>query len=102
MRVARTFAVAAAILLVSAVALGTLAGDGMTLGGGLLAADFQLAAMERFVRLHMSGWLWDHPLKALLGRPVWLLPAAFGIIFAGASATAASQGNAMNSRHRRS
>ena len=103
MRLAKIFAVLAAVCLVGAVALGTLEPDDLSLGDGLLAFDQgRLAAFERFVRLHFSGWLWDHPMKALLVRPIWLIPACAGLVLAGASASAASRGNALNSRRRRS
>ena len=103
MKLAKTFAVLAAICLVGAVALGTLGPDDLSLGDGLLAFDnLRLAAFERFVRLHLSDWIWDRPIRALLVRPIWLLPACIGLVFAGASASAASRGNALNSRRRRS
>ncbi len=103
MKIAKTLAVLAAMLLVGAVAIGTLGPEDMTLGEGLAALDqFRLAAAERFVRAHMSAWLWEHPLKAVLARPLWLLPAAFGLILAGGSATAATTERAPNSRRRRS
>jgi hypothetical protein len=103
MKLAKVFAVLAAVFLVGAVALATLGPDDMSLGEGILAIDkLRLATVERFVRLHLSSWIWDHPMKALLERPLWLLPAAFGLILIGAAATAATSGNALNSRRRRS
>ncbi len=103
MKLAKTFAVLAAVFLVGAVAIAALGPDDLSLGDGLAAIDqFRLAALERFVRTHLSGWIWDHPVKGLLMRPIWLLPAAFGLIFAGASATAVTSSNALNSRRRRS
>ena len=41
-------------------------------------------------------------MTALVARPFWLLPAALGLICAGAAATAASGPAANNSRRRRS
>jgi hypothetical protein len=103
MKVAKTFAVLAAICLVGAIAVATLGPEDMTLGEGIAAMDiFQLASVEKFVRVHVSGWIWDHPFKALLDRPLWLLPASIGLLLAGACATAATSGNALNSRRRRS
>jgi hypothetical protein len=103
MKIAKTLAVLAAVFLVGAVAIGTLGPEDMTLAEGLAALDqIRLAAAERFVRVHMSVWLWEHPLKALLGRPLWLLPTAVGLILAGASATVATTERAPNSRRRRS
>ncbi len=104
MKLAKTFAVLAAVFLVGAVAIATLGPEDMTLGDGLGALDrLRLAGVERFIRLHFSDWIWDHPLKALLMRPIWLVPASLGIILAGASATAANSGGTrLNSRRRRS
>jgi hypothetical protein len=103
MKWAKIFAVLAAVCLVGAVAVATLGPEDMTLGDGLGAlGQSRLAGVERFVRLHLSDWIWDHPLKALLMRPIWLMPASLGIILAGASATAANSGTPLNSRRRRS
>jgi hypothetical protein len=103
MRLAKILAVLAAVCLVGAVAVATLGPVDMTLGDGLGALDrLRLEGVERFVRLHLSNWIWDRPLKALLMRPIWLVPASLGIILAGASATAASGGTPLNSRRRRS
>jgi hypothetical protein len=103
MKIAKTLAVLAAMFLVGAVAIGTLGPEDMTLGEGLAALDqLWLAATEHFVRVHMSAWLWEHPLKAVLARPLWLLPAAIGLILVGGSATAATTERAPNSRRRRS
>ncbi len=104
MKLAKILAVLAAVCLVGAVAVATLGPEDMTLGDGLGALDrLRLDGVERFVRLHLSNWIWDHPLKALLMRPIWLVPASLGIILAGASATAANSGGTpLNSRRRRS
>ncbi len=103
MKTAKALAVVAALFFIAAVALGTLVPGDLSLGEGLASFDkFHLAATERFVRLHLSAWLWDHPLKALLVRPLWLVPAALGLILAGGSATAATSNRAPSSRRRRS
>lgn len=103
MRTAKIFAVSAAVLLVCAVAVGTLGPDNMSLGEGIASLDkISLADVERYVRDHFSAWLWDHPVKALLGRPLWLIPASISLICAGAAATAATNRGALNSRRRRS
>lgn len=103
MRLAKIFAVLAAVFLVGAVAIATLGSPDLSLGEALTTIDAaRLAATERFVRLHLSAWMWDRPVKALFARPVWMVPAALGLIFAGAAFTAANNGNALKSRHRRS
>ncbi len=100
---AKILAVLAAILLVGSVALATLGPPYMTLSEGIRAIDgVRLAAMEHYVRTHLSSWLWVHPLTALLTRPIWLLPASLGLICAGASATAATRPSTSPTRRRRS
>ena len=103
MRIAKTLAVLAAMLLVGAVAIGTLGPGDITLGEAITALNkMQPAAIEAYVRTHLSAWLWDHPIKALLGRPLWLIPTAFSLICAGGAASAASSVSSLNSRRRRS
>ena len=100
---ARVLAILSAVLLVGAVAVATLGPQDMTLGQGLFAMDHAgVLAAEAFTRAHLSGWLWDHPVMALIARPVWLIPAALGLICAGGAMTAASGGSAAASRRRRS
>ncbi len=103
MKVAKVLAVLAAILLVGAVALGTLGPPDMTLGQGLAVLDHvRMASVEHYVRTHLSNWLWNHPLTALLARPLWLMPAALGLVCGGAAATAATMPSASTTRRRRS
>ncbi len=103
MMVAKVLAVLAAILLVGAIAVATLGPPDMTLGEGMRAIDaLRLSVMEHYVRTHLSNWVWDRPLTALLVRPIWLLPAALGLICAGASATAATRPSTSTTRRRRS
>ena len=103
MKTAKIFAVLAAVLLVGAVAIATLGPEDMTLGEGIGAVDrLRLDAIEQFVRGHLSNWAWEHPLKALLGRPLWLLPASLGLLLVGVAATAANSVGGLKSRRRRS
>ncbi len=103
MKVAKTLAVLAAVLLVGAVAIATLGPPDMTFGEGLAALDHvRLAAVERYFRIHLSAWVWEHPLSALFARPLWLMPAALGLVCAGAAATAATMPSATTTRRRRS
>ena len=100
---AKVLAVLSAVLLVGSVAVGTLGPQDLTLGDALIAADqIRIAAVEHWFRTNVSAWLWDHPAAALLARPLWLLPAALGLLLAGGAMTAASSQNAPNSRRRRS
>ncbi len=103
MMLAKVFAVVAAVMLVGAVAAGTLGPQDMSLGEALTSVDhLKVTAVEAWIRLHLSGWLWDHPMRAIMERPVWLLPAAAGLLFAGGAMTAASMQKAPTSRRRRS
>ena len=103
MMVAKILAVLAAILLVAAVALGTLLPPDMSLGEALDGMSrLQLSAAETFVRSHLSDWVWDKPLTAVLTRPLWLLPTCLGLVCAGAAMTAASRHKAAPSRRRQS
>ena len=100
---AKIFAVLSAVMLVGAVAVGTLGPPDMTLAEALARLDHDgFLAAEAYVRLHVSNWLWDVPATALLVRPVWLLPAAAGLLLAGGALTAMQSQKAPNSRRRRS
>jgi hypothetical protein len=102
MMLSKVFAVIAAMLLVGAVAAGTLAPPDMSLGEALTSLDnLRITAVEAYVRAHISAWLWDYPVRAFMERPVWLLPAAAGLLFAGGSMTAASMQKAPTSSRRR-
>ena len=75
----------------------------MSLGEALAALDhIKVAAVEAWIRGHLSAWLWEHPFRAMMDRPIWLLPAAAGLLFAGGAMTAASAQKAPTSRRRRS
>lgn len=103
MMLAKVLAVGAAIFLVAAVATGTLGPAGTSLGDALSSLDhLRVTAVEAWIRTHLSAWLWDHPVRALLERPVWLLPTAAGLLLAGGATTAASRQKAPTSRRRRS
>ena len=100
---AKVLAVIAAVMFVGAVAAGTLGPPDMSLGEALASLDhLRVTAVEAYVRMHLSAWLWDHPVRAVMERPVWLLPACAGLLFAGGSMTAASLQKAPTSRRRRS
>ena len=101
--VAKILAVLSAVLLVGAIAVATLGPQDLSLGEALNTVDhLRFAAVEGFVRSHLSAWFWEHPVTSLLVRPPWLLPAALGVLLAGAAMTTASSQKAPNSRRRRS
>lgn len=94
----RIFAVFAAMFLVGAVALGLLTPRNMTLGQALLVLD---PDMLPWLKAHAAPWMWESLEVPLLIRPVWLSPAALGLVFAGAAATFNS-GWSSSSRRKRS
>lgn len=94
----RVFAVLAALLLVSAVAIATLTPQGLTLGQGLLMLD---RGWPGWLKASTAGWMWEWIELPVLMRPLWLVPASLGLICAGMSATL-NIGNASPSRRRRS
>lgn len=94
----RIFAVFAAGLLVAAFALATLAPDGLNLAEGIASLDHDWLV---WLSQNTGGWIWQWVVRPLLVRPVWLLPAAFGVICGGAALTFSS-GPPSRTRRRRS
>lgn len=102
MTVPRILAVLAAALLVGAVALATIGPPDLPLGQVLLMLDHGATdAAHAFVGRHVSEWAWSNLAMPVLIRPAWLVPAAFGLIAAGASASLAGRKPA-GRPHRRS
>ena len=94
----RVLATFAALFLVTAVAIASLTPLGMTLGQGLMLLDGGwLAWMQK----HSASWVWTAIELPFLLRPLWLIPAAIGLICAGAAATL-NFGKASPSRRKRS
>ncbi len=95
---ARLFAVMAAVLLVASVALGALLPPGTNLAQAML--DMNEGSVKAFQGMN-PRWTWDWLCVPLLARPVWLIPAALGLICAGFAATF-NLGQASSSRRKRS
>ena len=95
---ARVFTVLAAAFLVGAVALGSLMPVGTSLEQGLVMAD--RGAVD-WIRASSARWLWDWIEAPFLVRPLWMVPAALGIVCAGAAASV-NLGRASPSRRKRS
>lgn len=95
----RIFAVFAAALLVAAFALAALAPDGLDLGQGIALVNRGWLA---WLNGHAAaaGWIWDWVEKPLLIRPVWLPPAASGLVCLGAALTLSSGPQGRSRRHR--
>jgi len=95
---ARVFAVLAAAFLVVAVGIAALLPLGLTLTRGLLMIDEGVVA---WLQQHSLPWAWNWLLLPFLQRPLWLLPASFGLICAGLALTF-NLGKPSPSRRRRS
>lgn len=98
MLASRIFAVLAAAFLVVAFALAALAPDDLSLASGLELVDHDWLV---WLPKHTVAWLWEWIERPLLVRPVWLLPAAFGLVCGGAALTLYS-GPTSRSHRRRS
>ena len=96
----RVPAALAAIFLVAAVGLATLAPPNLPLAQALLAIDpGLLGRMEGGLRAH-APWFWSHVALPVLIRPAWLIPAGLGMVCAGVAFSLAPQRNAPP-RHKR-
>ena len=97
----RILAVLAAIFLVGAVGLATLAPPDMPLSQMLLAIhEGAMKALQTFGQQHLSPWVWDQVAVPIMVRPAWLLPAALGIVCAGLAVTVAPRRGAPRPRRR--
>ena len=98
----RILAVTAATLLVGTVALATLWSPDLPLGQALLGVDHHiLVNMQSGVERFFSHWMWAEVILPVLVRPVWLVPAALGLICVGLSLTLPHGGRTERPRHRR-
>jgi hypothetical protein len=97
----RILAVLAAILLVGAFTLATLLPPDLPLSAALaMLQDGLPSRIQAWAQAQLPAWTWLHLAVPLLTRPVWLMPAAVGVVAAGASATLASSSTASRSRRR--
>jgi hypothetical protein len=84
----RVFAVLAAALLVTAVALGSMLPPDEPLSQVFAELDGTLLpALQSFELRHLGGWMWQDVTVPLLVRPSWLMPLALGILCVGAVTT---------------
>ena len=95
---ARIFAILAAVFLVGAVGIAALTPFGYMLGEGLHDMDKSVLG---WLQGHSTAWVWNWFERPLLIRPLWLVPASLGVVFAGL-ATTFSLGKASPSHRRRS
>jgi uncharacterized protein (DUF2062 family) len=99
----RILAVFSAVLLVIAFALAVLLPPLTTLSLALSMFDHTaLVAAQDAIRTNVSDWAWENLAVPFLVRPVWLLPAALGMIAAGAALTVSRRTGAPRSHRRRS
>jgi hypothetical protein len=98
----RILAVISAILLVGSVALATLGPPSVPLGQLLLMIDHGLTeALRSGIEQHLAAWIWSDMAVPLMVRPAWLVPAALGLICAGAAFSVSGRKTASRP-HRRS
>jgi hypothetical protein len=97
----KVLAIAAAVLLVGAFAVATLAPVNLTLGELLVGTDQDVIRfLHNAIRAANAPWLWDHVVLPMLVRPAWLLPAALGLVCVGGAATFGSNGAPRGQRRR--
>ncbi len=97
----RVLAVLAAVFLVGAIGLATLAPPDLPLGQALFMLDSGLMnGLETDTKQYLSPWIWMHLEVPLLVRPAWLIPACFGIVCAGLAATLTPRRGATRPRRR--
>jgi hypothetical protein len=97
----RILAVISAFLLVGAVALATLGPPSVPLGQLLLMLDHDLTdALRSGIEQHLSAWMWSDVVVPVLVRPAWLVPAALGLICAGAAFSVSGRKPAGRPHHR--
>lgn len=98
----RIFSVLAAVLLVGAVALGTLVPPEMTLAQGLAQIDSDAYQhWQQALQAELGTGVWRLALAPVLVRPVWLLPAMLGLVCVGCAVTSLGPA-AGQKKHRRS
>ncbi len=98
----RIFSILAAVLLVGAVALGTLAPPDMTLAQGLATADPDTYAhWQSVLQAHLGLGVWQAVVVPLLLRPLWLLPVCLGLVCVGCAVSSLGQPSG-HTKHRRS
>lgn len=97
----KVLAIGAAVMLVGAFALATLAPVNMSLGQFLMATNEDLLRVlhDALRNAHMM-WVWDHVVLPMLVRPAWLFPASLGLVCVGGAATFGSNGATRGQRRR--
>ena len=99
----RILAILAATLLVGAFTLATVLPPDMPLAAVLPMLDHDFVQQAQgYANDYLPSWVWPHVAMPVLVRPAWLLPAASGVVCAGAAATLASAVGSSRSRRRRS
>ena len=84
----KVLAVLAAIALVGAFALATMLPPLTSLAELVAMLDNRtLLALPEWVRIHVPEWVWRWLVVPVLMRPVWLPPAALGMVLGGLAIT---------------
>ena len=101
MKLKRVLAVFAAVMIVCAVALGTLEVHPSPLGQLLSRIDGGLLdGLQNFVRRWCGAWAWTSVMSPLMQRPAWLPPAALALLASGLALSLAGRKSTHRSRRR--
>ena len=101
MNTQRALAVFAAVMIVCAVALGTLEVHQVALGALLSRLDGDLPnRMQAFLGRWCGSWAWTNMALPLLERPAWLSPAALALLAVGLAVSLSGRKTAHRSRRR--
>jgi hypothetical protein len=97
----RALAVFAAVMIVCAVALGTLEVHAVSLGRLLIRLDSDFPnRLSAFVMRLFGNWAWTGMVLPLLQRPAWLSPAGLALLAIGLALSLAGRKTAHRSRRR--
>lgn len=101
MNIQRVLAVFAAVMIVCAVALGTLEVHPKELGELLSAMDADLLRrLQVFIARWCGDWVWTRVATPMLHRPAWLLPAVLSLLATGLALSMFSRKSTNRSRRR--
>lgn len=101
MNIQRVLVVFAAVMIVCAVALGTLEVHPKELGELLSAMDADLLRrLQLFIARWCGDWTWTRVATPLLDRPAWLTPAVLALLAIGLAASLAGRKSADRSSRR--
>lgn len=90
----RVLAILAAIAFVGAFALATMLPPTTSLAATLgMIGEHEFASIAGTLRASLGKWAWEWLVAPVLSRPVWLLPAALGVLLGGLAVTLRGPGS---------